>query len=1508
MQWKYSRTATQAAAPAHLWFLLLLSGTGCRGGPSFKPEYPIAHVAVSQTHVFITAGNRLYQLNTALQLEASAASESQHLGNRTQVNSLLLVSQEEGAVYTGWMKDGSIEKRNLTDVGKVVKSQTHVVSSLAGQPSHGTVLKYGAELYLVIAGPEISGTSSEQQNAIVIYNNNELTSGEGNQLKLNKNETLHFVDAFVWDGYIFTPSTFNSTIGGPTMVISSYSSNNVLSLFGNATLLCHDQRATETLVSSSLVESSTEGALWAGIFTLGTPLNAPGRTALCIFNLTDIRTAAQVCYSSRSRRIAECNVYPILKSTTLRHSSLTSVYGIEVQKRLVVFMGTENGQLLKVSLDKNFRAGCPEILYETDEESPVLPELVLDPTDKRYIYLPTTYEVVRVKVSGCDQYKSCRQCLLAEDPYCGWCQSNARCTFQDDCVNGNIMDYWVSVQEGAEKCLQLHFIQSPLKEVNVTIYTNLTELREEPTTCRLKNTISDNMLCESLTPCPSSWSCKVQNEWMADDLTAEVLINNRTISERYQFANCVKMQSSCTECVRSGCVWCKTESMCRSPVASCTPQNDAAEQFDCSKIGTDQKQTSSSPNIGNATAFQVINAIDPSIISIQGKTKVIITGQNFTEQTKILLIGTSSCPPVEINVTSRFSNTRLEVSLPPGLKETKTLCINFDGEKCLQGIAISYISVPQCYQISPKKTWVSGGRKIIVHGKNLHIIDHLSISHPKITDLHKLVDCSNNETLCQFESPVFGSEQAKQIFQVKLHTGATEVYCDTLEYLLDPQFTSYSVLRTAEESESLLKITKEKDDLDIEAMELEVLVMYMDKPHQCVIQNISSTTILCKSQRDAKDKISEVVVKLGNFKTSVKPEPELLYLLALIPVLLIIIIVAAILITRHKSRQLSRKLSLKLELLESDLRNEIRHGFAELQIDQSDVVDTAGTIPFLDYKHFAIRTFFPESTSPDSTLMEELCNAVPPPFRSPDANGKDECLSLLCDLIGNKDFLVALIHTLEKQKAFSIKDRCRFASFLTIALQSKLVYLTHILEVLIRDLMEQSSNAQPKLMLRRTESVVEKLLTNWMSTCLYGFLRETVGEPLYMLVTTLNQRIHKGPVDAISCKALYTLNEDWLLWQVSEFNTVTLNVDFPKLSESESEEDYSQNIPVKVLDCDSIGQIKEKIFEAYLNKNGYPYGLQLCEASLELLVGPEHKELLDLDQSSVTLEHGKTKINTVLHYKLSEGSTISVIKKSSSCTSDGEYTDDYCHLILPDIEETEDIQGAPHKGKQKFKVKEMYLTKLISTKVAVDSAVEALFRSIWGVSGNRVPVAIKFFFDFLDAQYENKKINDPDVPHIWKTNSLPLRFWVNILKNPQFVFDIKKTPHLDGCLSVIAQAFIDSFSLSEQMLGKESPTNKLLYAKDMTRYKHEVKEYYSSVQNCPSLTPMELEAFLNQESKKHENEFKEDTAMLELYKYITSYYEEVLSKLEKDPELEEARKQLVHLKAMFEEKKKCKWE
>ena len=66
---------------------------------------------------------------------------------------------------------------------------------------------------------------------------------------------------------------------------------------------------------------------------------------------------------------------------------------------------------------------------------------------------------------------------------------------------------------------------------------------------------------------------------------------------------------------------------------------------------------------------------------------------------------------------------------------------------------------------------------------------------------------------------------------------------------------------------------------------------------------------------------------------------------------------------------------------------------------------------------------------------------------------------------------------------------------------------------------------------------------------------------------------------------------------------------------------------------------------------------------------------------------------------------------------------------------------------------------------------------------------------------------------------------MNVIKNPQFVFDIHKSSITDACLSVVAQTFMDSCSTSEHRLGKDSPSNKLLYAKDIPNYKSWVERY-----------------------------------------------------------------------------------
>ena len=100
-----------------------------------------------------------------------------------------------------------------------------------------------------------------------------------------------------------------------------------------------------------------------------------------------------------------------------------------------------------------------------------------------------------------------------------------------------------------------------------------------------------------------------------------------------------------------------------------------------------------------------------------------------------------------------------------------------------------------------------------------------------------------------------------------------------------------------------------------------------------------------------------------------------------------------------------------------------------------------------------------------------------------------------------------------------------------------------------------TKNSHPKLMLRRTESVAEKMLANWLAFLLYPYLlvsaergggaytqsstrgraytqssiQEHVGEKLFILFRAIKSQLEKGPVDIITGEAKNSLSEEKLL-------------------------------------------------------------------------------------------------------------------------------------------------------------------------------------------------------------------------------------------------------------------------------------------------------------------------------------------------------------------------------------------
>lgn len=55
-------------------------------------------------------------------------------------------------------------------------------------------------------------------------------------------------------------------------------------------------------------------------------------------------------------------------------------------------------------------------------------------------------------------------------------------------------------------------------------------------------------------------------------------------------------------------------------------------------------------------------------------------------------------------------------------------------------------------------------------------------------------------------------------------------------------------------------------------------------------------------------------------------------------------------------------------------------------------------------------------------------------------------------------------------------------------------------------------------------------------------MRECAGEPLYMLFRAMKQQVDKGPVDAISSEARYSLSEEKLIRQSIDFKAMVSDI------------------------------------------------------------------------------------------------------------------------------------------------------------------------------------------------------------------------------------------------------------------------------------------------------------------------------------------------------------------------------
>ncbi|KAM4662527.1 plexin-B3 isoform 2-T3 [Discoglossus pictus] len=933
----------------------------------------------------------------------------------------------------------------------------------------------------------------------------------------------------------------------------------------------------------------------------------------------------------------------------------------------------------------------------------------------------------------------------------------------------------------------------------------------------------------------------------------------------------------------------------------------------------------------------VLQSMFPLRGPMAGGTQLNISGSSLLTGDQItVFLGGLPCA-----VSSSITENQIQcITSPSSFQQELPLRVFYgEIERILQNIEYNYTENPTILSAAPTSGFYGGGRVIRVEGSNLDVVQA-----PLMTVLAKTQKGEERGLRKKRRRKREEASGIEEFSERCHHNSSTLMECLTpsvpegsdlldVQFVLDNVRISFSSLGenfTYQKNPAFSPLNKESNGkpfrlkpgnvLDIEGVGLdsgiskrEVIAMIGDGV--CTVKTLTHNHLYCEpplvapQPLDKSSPLPEFVVQMGNLRINLGTveydvEGQTTFPMGakiglgvggalLVPVVLIIIFMY-----RRQSKLAKRdykKVLVQLENLETSVGDQCRKEFTDLMTEMMDLTsDLEGSgIPFLDYKTYIERIFFPGQTG--SPLRKSL--DVPEGRRATVEQG----LTQLSNLLNNKLFLTKLIETLDAQPTLSQRDRCQAASLLTVALHSKLEYLTDVMRTLLSDLIDQCVAKNPKLLLRRTETIVEKMLTNWMSICLHPYLREAAAEPLYMLYCAIKYQVDKGPVDAVTGKAKRTLNDGRLLREDIEYRPITLTAMVKNAGEA-------QRVPVRVLDTDTITQVKEKILNHVFKGTPFSQRPPVHTLDLEWRSGKAgHLTLSDEDLTSLTQDQWK-RLNTLHHYKVQDGATVALIPrlhnnlcetpnnsflggeiKSPPITEtpmleDGEDGGIKTWHLVKSLEEPEVCKrrSSLRERERAKAIPEIYLTRLLSMKGTLQKFVDDTFQVMLGVN-RPLPIAIKYIFDFLDEMAEKHEIEDIETVHIWKTHSLMLRFWVLVLKNPQMVFDIEVSENVDSILSVIAQTFIDSCTISEHKVGRDSPVNKLLYAREIPRYKQLVEKYYVDIRQTAPASYQEMNSSLTELSGTHANDLNSLVALQELYNYINKYYDQISTALEEDP-------------------------
>ncbi|MED6262226.1 hypothetical protein ATANTOWER_016400 [Ataeniobius toweri] len=272
-----------------------------------------------------------------------------------------------------------------------------------------------------------------------------------------------------------------------------------------ATLSTSDGGEGSRLLASSVIPGG-QPVLWSGVFSLdGGQIN----THLLLFDISPdsskITYRDPDFYSSVDKpdNPSEPGILKP-KKVLFKKKYMSSVLVVRQDSWMVFFIGTTNGVLIKLAVDKNNVPACPEELYRASRSQKELPKIHLDPVDRKYVYLQSKDKIIHIPVSKCNVYKNVKDCCTAQDPYCVWCYSERRCTFKDDCKGTE----WLSIpDESHQEVVSHRSMNDNTGKVKVVVQVHLTVTQKVQSNFSCQITTTFGQLCRPNRPQPQYPQC-----------------------------------------------------------------------------------------------------------------------------------------------------------------------------------------------------------------------------------------------------------------------------------------------------------------------------------------------------------------------------------------------------------------------------------------------------------------------------------------------------------------------------------------------------------------------------------------------------------------------------------------------------------------------------------------------------------------------------------------------------------------------------------------------------------------------------------------------------------------------------------------------------------------------------------------------------------------------------------------------------------------------------------------